>query len=75
MTLKQYLSIMVPVEDIDYKVCIVDFTIGVMETCNFDSDSNWNEFVESIDGNYREIKSVHLSSTNNDGVVISIALN
>ena len=49
--------------------------VGIMETYDNDSDLNWNEFVESIHGNFREIKSVHLSPTNNDDVVIFIALN
>lgn len=36
MTINQFLNWMKPVDDMDYKICLVDFMIGSMETYVFD---------------------------------------
>ena len=48
MTINQLLDSMQPVDDIDYKICLVDFVIGSMETYVFDHlcETRWKEFTQ-----------------------------
>ena len=76
MTINQLLDSMQPVDDIDYKICLVDFVIGSMETYVFDHlcETRWKEFTQSVPGGFRDVKSVRLSTTNNDDIVMSFVL-
>ena len=76
MTINQLLDSMQPVDDIDYKICLVDFVIGSMETYVFDHlcETGWKEFTQSVPGGFRDVKSVRLSTTNNDDIVMSFVL-
>ena len=76
MTINQFLNSMKPVDDIDYKICLVDFMIGSMETYTFDhlGETRWKEFTHSVPGGFRDVKSVRLSTTNNDDIVLSLIL-
>ena len=55
---------------------IVDFMIGSMETYTFDhlGETRWKEFTHSVPGGVRDVKSVRLSTTNNDDIVLSLVL-
>lgn len=76
MTINQFLNWMKPVDDMDYKICLVDFMIGSMETYVFDhlGETGWKEFTHSVPGGFRDVKSVRLSTTNNDDIVLSLVL-
>lgn len=75
MTIEQFMSRMKPVEDIRYRLCIVDFMTGTLEVFECErNDDNWETFQRSIPGSYREIKEIRLSSTNDDDVVVSIVV-
>ena len=75
MTIEQFMSRMKPVEDIRYRLCIVDFMTGTLEAFECErNDDDWDTFQRSIPGGYREIKEIRLSSTNDDDVVVSIAV-
>lgn len=76
MTINQFLNSMKPVDDIDYKICLVDFMIGSMETYMFDhlGETGWKEFSHSVPGGFRDVKSVMVSTTNNDDIVLSLIL-
>ena len=76
MTINQLLDSMQPVDDIDYKICLVDFVIGSMETYMFDhlGETGWRDFTQSVLGGFREVKSIRLSTTNNDDIVLSLVL-
>ena len=76
MTINQFLNWMKPVDDMDYKICLVDFMIGSMETYVFDhlGETVWRDFTQSVPGGFREVKSIRLSTTNNDDIVLSLVL-
>ena len=54
MTINQFLNWMKPVDDMDYKICLVDFIIGSMETYVFDhlGETGWKEFTHSVPGEF-----------------------
>lgn len=75
MTIEQFMSRMKPVEDIRYRVCVVDFMTGTLEAFECErNDDNWEAFQRSIPGSYREVKEIRLSSTNDDDIVVSIVV-
>lgn len=62
---------MKPIDDIDYKICLVNFMIGSIETYALDhlSETVWREFTQSMPGGFRDVKSIRLSTTNDDNAL------
>lgn len=76
MTINQSLNWMKPVDDIDCKICLVNFMIGSTETHAFDhlGETGWRGFTQSIPCVVRDVKSIKLSTTNNNDIALLLIL-
>lgn len=60
MTITQFLQTLEPVDDMSYRICIMDFSVGELEKFEYDGEDNWVEFIESIPGGERDLKKLSL---------------
>ena len=76
MIINQYFNWMKPIDDIDYKICLVNFMIGSIEAYALDhlGETGWREFIQSIPGGVRDMKFIRLSTTDNDDIALSLIL-